>query len=187
MSRHLGNHSLKFFTRPRAADIGAHFRRRVQLDDCATIPGLGRTQHQALSPDRSGRPCDGSQVSHDSAGYGNASTQLRRSVARLGDDTQNRTSRCVSAVALGLAITVVRAVKDASSAARLRVQPSLRRGPASCRCWLRFLDAAAPDEQGRLADAVTGLSIAAFAIVQIVPTEAVRTLGTARELLVAAK
>jgi AcrR family transcriptional regulator len=50
-----------------------------------------------------------------------------------------------------------------------------------------YLGAAAPGEQERLADAVTGLSIAAFALVRIAPAEAVRTLATARDLLTAAR
>lgn len=49
------------------------------------------------------------------------------------------------------------------------------------------LDAAPPVEQERLADAITGLSIAAFALVRIAPSEAVRTLATARDLLTAAR
>jgi hypothetical protein len=64
---------------------------------------------------------------------------------------------------------------------RAELRAAIGRGVAA------YLDAVAPDEQGRLADVVTGLSISAFAIVQIVPAEAVRTLATARELLVAAK
>jgi AcrR family transcriptional regulator len=50
-----------------------------------------------------------------------------------------------------------------------------------------YLSAATPDEQERLADAVTGLSIAAFALVRIAPAEADRTLAAARDLLAAAR
>ena len=49
-----------------------------------------------------------------------------------------------------------------------------------------YLGVAAPEEQERLADAVTGLSIAAFALVRIAPAEADRTLATARDLLTTA-
>jgi AcrR family transcriptional regulator len=49
-----------------------------------------------------------------------------------------------------------------------------------------YLGTAEPDERERLADAVTGLSIAAFALVRIAPSEADRTLATARGLLTAA-
>ncbi|MEU4383961.1 helix-turn-helix domain-containing protein [Promicromonospora sp. NPDC023805] len=50
-----------------------------------------------------------------------------------------------------------------------------------------YLDAAAPEERERLADAATGLSIAAFALVRIAPAEADRTLAAARDLLTAAR
>jgi AcrR family transcriptional regulator len=50
-----------------------------------------------------------------------------------------------------------------------------------------YLGAVAPDEQERLADAATGLSIAAFALVRITPAEADRTLAAARDLLTAAR
>lgn len=50
-----------------------------------------------------------------------------------------------------------------------------------------YLGAVAPAEQERLADAVTGLSIAAFALVRITPAEADRTLAAARDLLTAAR
>lgn len=49
-----------------------------------------------------------------------------------------------------------------------------------------YLGAAAPQEREALADTVTGLSIAAFALVRIAPAEADRTLATARGLLAAA-
>jgi AcrR family transcriptional regulator len=49
-----------------------------------------------------------------------------------------------------------------------------------------YLGAVAPDEQERLADAATGLTVAAFALVRIAPAEADRTLATARDLLTAA-
>jgi AcrR family transcriptional regulator len=50
-----------------------------------------------------------------------------------------------------------------------------------------YLGTAEPEEQERLADAVTGLSIAAFALVRITPAEADRTLAAARDLLTAAR
>ncbi|WP_419706652.1 TetR/AcrR family transcriptional regulator [Promicromonospora sp. NFX87] len=50
-----------------------------------------------------------------------------------------------------------------------------------------YLGPVAPAERERLADAVTGLSIAAFALVRITPAEADRTLATARDLLTAAR
>ena len=64
---------------------------------------------------------------------------------------------------------------------RDELRAAIGRGVAAC------LGAAAPDEQERLADAVTGLSIAAFALVRIAPAEADRTLATARDLLTAAR
>lgn len=50
-----------------------------------------------------------------------------------------------------------------------------------------YLDATPSAEQERLADAVAGLSIAAFALVRIAPAEADRTLAAARDLLTAAR
>jgi AcrR family transcriptional regulator len=50
-----------------------------------------------------------------------------------------------------------------------------------------YLGPVAPEQQARLADAVTGLSIAAFALVRITPAEADRTLVAARDLLTAAR
>jgi hypothetical protein len=64
---------------------------------------------------------------------------------------------------------------------RAELRAAIARGVAA------YLDAAASDEQERLADAVTGLSIAAFALVRIAPSEAVRSLATARDLLTAAR
>ncbi|MDR7385334.1 TetR/AcrR family transcriptional regulator [Promicromonospora iranensis] len=64
---------------------------------------------------------------------------------------------------------------------RAELRAAIGRGAAA------YLDAATPVEQERLADAVTGLSIAAFALVRIAPSEAVRALATARDLLTAAR
>jgi AcrR family transcriptional regulator len=64
---------------------------------------------------------------------------------------------------------------------RAELRAAIGRGVAA------YLVVAAPGEQERLADAVTGLSIAAFALVRIAPPEAVRALVTARDLLTAAR
>lgn len=76
---------------------------------------------------------------------------------------------------------------------RAELRAAIGRGVAA------YLDAAAsdersdersdegPDEQERLADTVTGLNIAAFALARIALPEAVNALGTARDLLTAAR
>lgn len=49
-----------------------------------------------------------------------------------------------------------------------------------------YLEHIAADERDRLTDAVTGLAVAAYALVRVVPSEAVGLLTTARELLTSA-
>src|SRR6202034_3196211 len=51
-----GHLALELVTRPRSAEVGADLRGGEQLDERRAVPGLGRTEHQPLGPNRFWRP-----------------------------------------------------------------------------------------------------------------------------------
>lgn len=107
---------------------------------------------------------------------------LREALAREGSAPAR--SGCLLINAAGAPIGHDAAVAATIAAYRAQLREALGRG---VRARLEASSSAgAGADADRLADAVTGLVVAAFALVRIAPQEAARCLVTARELVLAA-